>query len=122
MKMERWNVNQKPSLEEYPKHYCFCWTSAGGPVDLSGKVYDSFSDAVTSQSLVKFLHGGCAAPFGPCRRETKSTSDSDCYEQHNWVLKKHDLLGLFFCNPENLDNEDKEGYKKMASIIWRENA
>jgi len=71
---------------------------------------------------VTFLHGGCAAPFGPCRRVPNSFLDNDCYETHNFGLKKHDLPELFFCDPENLDAEDKEEYKIMAAIIWRENA
>lgn len=122
MKFKKWNIDQKPSLEECPEHYCFCWTPPGGTADLSGKVYDSLSDAITSQDRVTFLHGGCSAPFGRCRRETKSTLDNDYYEPHNWGLKKHELPELFFCNPDNLDNEDKEEYEKMANIIWRENA
>ncbi|MCL1038242.1 hypothetical protein L2750_13925 [Shewanella submarina] len=122
MEFKNWNIDEKPSLEECPRHYCFCWTPPGGEADLSRKIYDSFADAVSSPNRVTFLHGGCAAPFGPCKRETKSNLNHDCYESHNRVLKKHELPELFFCNPENLDEEDKEKYKKMAKTIWSSNA
>ena len=120
--MKKWNVNQKPPLAECPKHYCFCWTPPGGTADLSGKAYDSFEEAVNSKTRVTFLHGGCAAPFGKCIRETCSGTDRDCYEPHNSVLKENGLPELFFCDPENLDIEDQKEYNAMARLIWRENA
>jgi len=122
MTFKKWNVDQKPSLEECPKHYCFCWTPPGGSADLSGREYETFAEAIVSKNRVTFLHGGCAAPFGACKRETKCITDDDRYEPHNWGLKTHGLPELFFCDPERLDNEDKEEYAKMANIIWRGNA
>ncbi len=46
--------------------------------------------------LLTFLHGGCATPFGACKRETKCITDDDRYEPHSWGLKKHGLPELFF--------------------------
>ena len=121
--MKKWHINQKPSLSECPEHYCFCWTPPKGTADLSGKVYDSFEEAVAeSNNRVTFLHGGCAAPLGPCNRLTKKPEDRDSYEPFESVLRKNELPELFFCNPDNLDSDDQAQYKLMAAGIWEENA
>ena len=116
--MKKWNINIKPSKDECPRRYCFCWTPPGGDADLSGREYDSFEKAVTSNSRVTFLHGGCASPLGRCKRETKDINDSDHYEPSNRILKKHELPELFFCDPEYLNAEDQEEYQEMANTIW----
>ena len=116
--MKVWDINKKPSLDECPMHFCFCWTPPKGAADLSGRQYDSFKDAVTSDSRVTILHGGCAYPLGKCIRETGCDSDGDHYEPHNSVLKKQGLPELFFCNPKELSDSDMLDYRKMASEIW----
>lgn len=121
--MKHWNPKQRPSLEECPKHYCFSWVPPGGSADLSGKVYDSFKEAVEgSKKGVAFLRGSCAAPFGPCKRATGDAKDNDCYEPFNSRLKKSGLPELFFCNPEALDEEDQIQYQLMAIKLWSKNA
>jgi len=117
--MKQWNSNQKPPLNICPEHYCFCWVPPKGSADLSGKVYDSFEEAVAAAKTgVVFLHGGCAAPFGPCKRISKSEADKDCYEPYNSCLKKADLPELFFCDPKNLEEEDQVQYASMAKLLW----
>ena len=114
-----WNIIEKPSLEGCPEKYCFCWTPPGGTADLSGKEYDTFEGAIdTSKKGVTFIHGGCAAPLGPCRRGTKNLNDRDNYEPFERVLKKYGLPNLFFCNPDNLAKEYIEEYKIMAKKLW----
>jgi len=117
--MEKWNAKIKPSLDVCPKGYCFNWVPPKGKADLSGKVYDSFEEAVAANKQgVTFLHGGCAAPFGPCRRGTLNQSDSDCYEPFESILRKNGLPELFFCNPSSLVDEFKEEYTAMAKELW----
>lgn len=121
--MKHWNPKHRPSVDECPKHYCFNWVPPGGSADLSGKVYDSFEEAVEgSKKGVVFLKGGCAVPFGPCRRGTGNSRDNDCYEPHNSCLKSSGLQELFFCNPENLDEEDQVQYNSMARKLWDTNS
>lgn len=120
--MKKWNTSVKPPLDECPKHYCFCWVPPGGEGDLSGKVYDSCEEAVDPEKKVLFLHGGCAAPFGKCRRETKQSLDADRYEPFNRVLKRQGLPELYFCDPSNLTEEDRVEYQEMANLIWDKNA
>lgn len=118
-----WNINEKPSLEECPEKYCFCWTPPGGTADLSGKEYDTFEEAIdASNKGVTFIHGGCAAPLGPCRRGTKNSNDRDSYEPFERVLKKDGFPNLFFCNPDNLAKEYIKEYKIMAKNLWGKNA
>jgi hypothetical protein len=121
--MDKWDTENKPPLDVCPKHYCFNWVPPKGKADLSGKVYDSFEDAVAeSERMVTFLHGGCAAPFGPCRRGSKNPNDSDCYEPFESVLRKNNLPELFFCDPASLIDEFIEEYEAMAKSLWGPNA
>ncbi len=121
--MNSYRLDQKPSLDKCPEEYCFCWVPPGGTADLSGKVYDSFDEAVSASNHgVVFLNGGCAAPFGPCKRESKNSNDNDCYEPFNSILKKSGFPELFFCNPLNLDEQDKSEYELMAKELWDKNA
>jgi hypothetical protein len=121
--MTMWVPSQKPDLSICPKQYCFNWAPPKGKADLSGKVYDSFEEAITaSQSGVTFLHGGCAATFGPCRRGTNNSTDRDFYEPFESILRRNNLPELFFCNPEFLDNEFSEEYQVMAEKLWGKNA
>jgi hypothetical protein len=118
--MKEWNLNQRPSLNVCPEKYCFCWVPPKGTADLSGKIYDSFEEAVSaSATRVVFLHGGCAAPFGPCKRGTKSEADKDCYEPFESCLRKANLPELFFCDPQNLEEEDQKQYESMAKELWK---
>jgi hypothetical protein len=117
--VKNWNKKEKPQLNICPERYCFCWVPPGGKADISGKVYDSFEEAVeASNNGVTFLKGGCAAPFGPCRRETKKSEDDDCYEPFESVLNKDGLPQLFFCDPENLIDECVDEYNSMAKKLW----
>jgi hypothetical protein len=118
--MKQWNLNQRPLLSACPEQFCFCWVPSKGSADLSGKIYSSFEEATSATPLgVAFLHGGCAAPCGPCKRITKSESDSDCYEPFESVLKKANLPELFFCNPELLEEQDQKQYQTMAEQLWK---
>ena len=117
--MKKWEIQIKPSKDECPRHYCFYWTPPGGSADLSGREYDSFEKAVSSDRRVTFLHGGCAYPLeGRCRRESKDMNDSDHYEPSNRILKEPNLPELFFCNPDFLTEEDQEEYRRMANTLW----
>jgi len=120
--MGKYNINNKPSLDKCPEQYCFCWTPPGGSADLSGKEYDTFEEAVEAgKQGVTFLHGGCATPVGPCRRNTKNAEDRDCYESFNRFLSADGLPEIFFYDIESLAQEFKEEYKKMALKLWRIN-
>ncbi|WGS85931.1 hypothetical protein ACQE3E_21870 [Methylomonas sp. MED-D] len=119
--MKKWDVNEKPKFDFCPEQYCFCWTPPGGTADLSGKSYGSFEDAVAAiNNGVTFLHGGCAALFRPCQRETNNPTDKDCYEPHESILRKDQLPELIFCNPENLDDEFIREYNEMTNKIWKQ--
>ena len=117
--MKLWDLNKKPCLDICPEHYCFCWVPPKGSADLSGKSYNSFEGAVAAAKTgVIFLHGGCAAPLGPCKRGSKSESDKDCYEPFNSCLRKANLPELFFCDPKNLDERDLQNYEAMVKQLW----
>lgn len=121
--MKKWNSKIRPSFDVCPEHYCFNWVAPRGKADLSGQAYDSFEAAVdTNKNTVAFLHGGCGSSFGSCVRSTHESKDSDWYEPCESVLRKSNLPELFFCNPENLDDEFSGDYKKMASELWGRNA
>ncbi|WP_428243890.1 hypothetical protein [Gynuella sp.] len=85
---------------------------------MSDKKYGSFEEAVNSTERIIFPNGGCAAPFGKCRRETKRREHPDRYEPFERVLRSEGLPELYFCDPENLDQEDRREYQKMAEHIW----
>ena len=121
--MANLDISKKPSLKDCPEKYCFCWTPPGGTADLSGKEYDSFDEAINASiNGVTFIHGGCAAPIGPCRRITKNPNDRDSYEPFERLLKQDGLPELFFCNPDFLTNEHIEKYRNMAKDLWGESA
>ena len=121
--MEKFDLNKKPSLSKCPQEYCFMWVPAGGSADMSGKTYESFEKAIeASKSGVTFVNGGCSCSFGACKRDTGKAADKDWYEPNNRVLKKTNLPELFFCNPENLMEEDQSEYKIMASELWDKSA
>jgi hypothetical protein len=118
--MKEWNLNQRPSLSICPENYCFFWVPPKGSADLSGKIYDSFEEAISATSnRVVFLHGGCTAPFGPCKRATKSEADKDWYEPCEPFLRRANLPELFFCNPQNLEEPDQKQYEFMAKQLWK---
>jgi hypothetical protein len=117
--MKKWDINKRPTFDFCPEQYCFCWTPPGGSADLSGGIYNSFEEAIeASKRGVIFLHGGCAAPFGSCKRATRNPEDKDRYEPHEFMLKKDGLPDLFFCDPENRSDEFMEEYKEMARKLW----
>ncbi|AJQ95014.1 hypothetical Protein YC6258_02976 [Gynuella sunshinyii YC6258] len=118
--MKKWKIHSRPPLDECPRHYCFCWCPPGAAANLSDKKYGSFEEAVNSTDRVIFSQGGCAAPFGKCRRETKVREHPDRYEPFERVLKSEGLPELYFCNPDNLDVEDKAEYQKMVTRIWND--
>ncbi len=121
--MKKQDINERPSLEECPEKYCFCWVPPGGTADLSGEEYDSFDEAIeASNKGVTFIHGGCAAPIGPCRRSTKNIDDSDSYEPSERILRADGLPDLFFCNVNSLGKEFKEEYRQMAKRLWGKSA
>ena len=117
--MKQWNPNKRPEIDICPEHYCFCWVPPKGKADLSGIAHDSFEEAIkVSNEGPVFLHGGCASPIKPCKRETKNQKHQDSYEPSNSILKKHNLPELFFCDPKLLDKADKKVYEKMAMELW----
>ena len=122
MSIEHWDSKNRPSLGICPKHYCFHWIPPRGKADLSGRVYNSFEEAVDQSKMVTFLHGGCAAPFGHCRRDPNQEGGCERYEPHNSMLRDAGLPELFFCDPSVLDDEDKKEYEEMAEALWGRHA
>jgi len=96
------HYQNRPFLGICPKHYCFHWLPPKGKADLSGKVYNSFEEAVAQSEMVTFLHGDCAAPFGHCRRDPNQEGGGERYEPHNSMLRDAGLPELFFCDPSVL--------------------
>ena len=86
---------------------------------MSGKTYDSFSEAVDSGKRgVTFPEGGCGAPIGICKRESQNPDDDDLYEPEEYNLQKAGLPELFFYDPENLVEEYRDEYLIMAEELW----
>jgi hypothetical protein len=114
-----WDKYQRPPPEQCPRGYCWHWVVPGGKASPPGRRYKSREEALRdSVNWPVWPEGGCACPFGPCKRLDPATGDADFYEPHTPNLERAGLPRFYFVTLESLRPEFHEQFLRESEELW----
>jgi hypothetical protein len=115
--MNKPNLQEPPNPDCCPEQYCFVWCPPGGTVDLSGREYKTFEEAVAAAKTGTTLPDGGCGSIWPCRR-SGVVDAPDRYEPMESILDRDGIPHMFFCTLEGLAEEFHDEFTAMNRKLW----